>query len=126
MAQAGAGPLIGRAKNVVGLRAKTDAEIDARCENLCIAVEQAVDDKLSTLRLKHRQVGNGAAGIYIRYRLMDEARHLDECQGRLMALRQEESDRPDRVREVLRIALRAVHPVRYQRELRSLLATADR
>lgn len=123
LAQAGAGPLVGRVKNIVGLRSKVHEEVDVRCRALCVAVERAIDDKLSTLRLKHRQVGNGAAGAYVRHRLMDEARHLEESQGRLLALRQDGRDRPTRVVETLRIALQAVHPARFQPELRGLLAT---
>ena len=123
LAQAGAGSLVVGAKNAVGLRSKTDKVIDSYCDDLCETAERAIDDKLSTLRLKHREVGNGVAGTYIRYRLLDEARHLDECQGRLVELRQEGRYRPDRVAEVLRIALRAVHPSRYQQELRGLLAS---
>ena len=126
VAQVGAGSLVARAKSAVGRRSEIDEDNDAHCENLCVAVEKAIDHKLSTLRLKHRQVSNGVAGTYIRHRLMDEARHLDECQGRLLALRKEGRDRPDRVAEILRISLRAVHPGRYQRELRGLLANTAR
>lgn len=124
VAQAGARSIVGRVKIAVGLQSKTAQNIDAHCTALCVAVEKAIDDKLATLRLKHRQVGNGEAGTYVRHRLMDEARYLDECQGQLLTLRQEGRDRPDRVAEILRIVLRAVHPGRYQRELSGLLGKA--
>ena len=115
--------MVGRVKSALGLRPKTATEVDARCSALCIAVEKAIDDKLSTLRLKYRLLGNGAASTYVRHRLKDEARHLDESQAHLLALRQNGEGRPDRVVETLRIALRAVHPARYQAELRALLGT---
>ena len=121
VAQGAARPLVNRIASAVGLGSKADEELDARREALCLEVEKAIDGKLSVLRAKHRQVGDGAAGTYVRHRLADEARHLDECQGRLFSLRNDDGRCPDRPIELLRVALRAVHPARYQAPLRSLL-----
>ena len=125
VAQAGAPQLVGRVKDAFGLRSKKETEVDDECRALCLTVEQAIDDKLAMLRLKHRQVGDGPAGAYVRSRLRDEARHLDECQGYLLRLRQEGENRPDRALEILRTAVRAVHPARYQLELRRLLQAGN-
>ena len=88
---------------------------------MCDVVEKAIDDKLSVLRARYRQVRDGPAGTYVRHRLLDEARHLDECQGRLFALRTDSGASRERGLEILRAAMQSVHPARYQGPLRRLL-----
>ncbi len=117
VAQGAVSSLIGRIRERFGQTA--DEGREARSEALCAAVTTAIDRKLSILRTKYRQVGDGTAGRYVRRRLLDEARHLDECQDRLLAL--STGDRRGTDRAVLRIATQSVHPGCYQAPLARLL-----
>ena len=118
-AQSGARPLIDGIRARFGQKADEDRE--ARSEALCAAVTKAIDRKLSILRTKYRQVGDGTAGRYVRRRLLDEARHLDECQDRLLALSSGDRRGADRVVDALRIATQSVHPGCYHAPLARLV-----
>ena len=120
VAQSGAGLLSSRVAKAVGLRTKVEEEIDAKCEALSHAVNDAIDVMHAKLRLKHRLVGNGVAGIYVRHRLIDEARHLDECQGELQRLRDGRQTGRDRAASTLRVVTRSVHTSRCQAQIRDL------
>lgn len=121
VAQAGAGRLAPRIRKAVRLRPKVDRGIDDTCDALSHDVEKAIDQMLAVLRRKHRLIGSGVAGTYVRHRVIDEARHLDECQGELLRLRCDPWGARSRAVSMLRIASRSVHPSRYQGTLRDLL-----
>lgn len=119
VAQGAAPTLVARLRARIG--PKADGELSARCDALCDTLAAAMESKLAVLRTKYRQVGDGPAGMYVRYRLLDRARHLDEYQDRLLELR-EDTNVADRTVEILRVASQSVHPRCYQSALRKLQA----
>ena len=116
VAQSAAPSLIDRIRG----RPTANADEEARCEALGAAVEKAIDRKLSILRAKYRQAGDGPVGRYVRHRLLDEARHLDECQDRLFTLSSGNRRPPERAVAILRIASQSVHRGCYQAPLAGL------
>ena len=89
--------------------------------SLLEAVRNALDEKLVALRVKYRRVGSGVAGTYVRHRLADEGRHLRQCEDELVRLADGDRGGLGRAVSILRVALRSVHPSRYQTQLRDLL-----
>ena len=121
IAQAGAGRLAAWLREVGGLQSETYREIERKCNALLIAVRNAIDEKLAALRVKYRQAGSGVAGTYVRHRIADEGRHLHECKSELVRLGDNENGARDSAVSIIRVALRSVHPSRYQAQLRNLL-----
>ena len=121
LAQAGTWRLTSLVRATLGYPSEAYAEIDRKCHSLLEAVRSAVDEKLAALRVKYRLVGSGVAGTYVRHRLADEGRHLRECEDELVRLADGDRGGLGRGVSILRVALRSVHPSRYQTQLRDLL-----
>ncbi|MYF30486.1 MAG: hypothetical protein F4169_16890 [Gammaproteobacteria bacterium] len=121
IAQAGAGRLAAWLREVGGLQSETYREIESKSNALLLTVQNAINEKLAVLRVKYRRAGNGVAGRYVRHRIADEGRHLHECKSEVVRLRDNEKGKLDSAVSIIRVALRSVHPSRYQAQLRDLL-----
>ena len=117
-AQGAARPLVALFGKWFGSREGKD--FGARCDDFCNTVATAIQSKLAILRAKYRQVGDGPAGTYVRYRLLDQARHLDECQNRLFEVNRGYGNATDRAIEILRVASQSLHPACYRAALPKL------
>lgn len=117
-AQGAARPLVALFGKWFGSREGKDS--GARCDDFCDTVATAIQSKLAILRTKYRQVGDGPAGTYVRYRLLDQARHLDECQNRLFEVNRGDGNATDRAIEILRVASQSLHPACYRAALPKL------
>ncbi|MXY53916.1 MAG: hypothetical protein F4Y86_15530 [Gammaproteobacteria bacterium] len=121
-AQAGARRVAAFAEGVVrrGKDRQHRQKFDALLSDVIQSIENAIELKLMAYRRKYREVGLGKAGLYVRHRLLDEARHLEENSALLHRLRTDDGKPEARTRELLRVATRTVHAACYQEPLRGL------
>jgi len=98
---------------------KVHQAVDTLIDELTAAVKV----KRTLLSNKYKKIQPGVIGVYVKSRMLDESRYLNECEVRLTALRRREADESveSRALKVIRFtATSTIHPGRYQLALKAL------